>query len=158
MLPERCELKDRELVSVRTAPDDFGNGYSGLTTVTSSPMQLIKIDRSFTVGLGQDLPGAEGELEVVRGIVNAHGLPTIAGGGETATQAVLLTKAGCAYHQIHFSRHPEPLPWTSGLPQHGIQVSHETQRKWCLKFGPLLADVSRPRKPRRGSRWLPDEV
>lgn len=101
------------MVSVRTAPDDFGNGYSSLTTVTSSPMQLIKIDRSFSVDLGQDLPGAERALEVVRGIVtvaNAHGLPTIAGGGETAKQAVLLTKAGCAYLQIHFFRRPEPPP------------------------------------------------
>ena len=35
---------------------------------------------------------------------------------------------------------------------------HETLREWCLKFGPLFTDELRQREPRRGSRWLPDEV
>ena len=39
------------------------------------------------------------------------------------------------------------------LHQRGIQVSHETLRKWCIKFGPLFAEELRHREPRRGSRW-----
>ncbi|CAM3779934.1 IS6 family transposase [Deinococcus frigens] len=44
------------------------------------------------------------------------------------------------------------------LHQHGIQVSHETLREWCIKFGPLFAEHLRHREPRRGSRWHLDEV
>ncbi len=42
--------------------------------------------------------------------------------------------------------------------QRGIQVSHETLREWCLKFGPLFAEELRHREPRRGSRWHLDEM
>jgi len=44
------------------------------------------------------------------------------------------------------------------LYQRGIQVSHETLREWCIKFGPLFAEDLRHREPWRGSRWYLDEV
>ena len=44
------------------------------------------------------------------------------------------------------------------LHQRGIEVSHETLREWCIKFGPLFAQDLRHREPRRGSRWHLDEV
>ncbi|ULH17939.1 IS6 family transposase (plasmid) [Deinococcus sp. KNUC1210] len=44
------------------------------------------------------------------------------------------------------------------LHQRGIEVSHETLREWAIKFGPLFACGLRHREPRRGSRWLLDEV
>ena len=44
------------------------------------------------------------------------------------------------------------------LHQRGIQVSHETLREWCIKFGPLFVENLRHREPRRGSRWHLDEV
>lgn len=39
------------------------------------------------------------------------------------------------------------------LHQRGLEISHETLREWCLKFGPQFTD-----ELRRGSRWLLDEV
>ncbi|THF85417.1 IS6 family transposase [Deinococcus sp. KSM4-11] len=44
------------------------------------------------------------------------------------------------------------------LHQRGIEVSHETLREWCITFSALFADDLRQREPRRGSRWLMDEV
>ena len=44
------------------------------------------------------------------------------------------------------------------LYQRGIQVSHETLRKWCIKFSALFAEELRHWEPRRGSRWHLDEV
>jgi len=44
------------------------------------------------------------------------------------------------------------------LYQRGIEVSHETLREWCIKFGPFFAEDLRHREPRRGSRWHLDEV
>jgi len=36
------------------------------------------------------------------------------------------------------------------LFERGINVSHETIRVWCVKFGPNIAEALRHRKPRRG--------
>lgn len=44
------------------------------------------------------------------------------------------------------------------LFQRGIQVSHETIRYWCEKFGPTITNELRKREPRSGSRWHLDEV
>jgi putative transposase len=44
------------------------------------------------------------------------------------------------------------------LHQRSIQVSHETLREWCFKFGPLFAEDLRHWEPGRGSRWYLDEV
>ncbi len=44
------------------------------------------------------------------------------------------------------------------LQERGIQVSHETLRRWNIKFAPLLTEELRHREPRRGSRWFLDEV
>ena len=44
------------------------------------------------------------------------------------------------------------------LFERGIEVSHETVRVWCAKFGPELAEALRHRKPRRGRSWHLDEV
>jgi len=44
------------------------------------------------------------------------------------------------------------------LFQRGIQVSHETIRYWCEKFGPTITNELRKREPLRGSRWHLDEV
>jgi putative transposase len=44
------------------------------------------------------------------------------------------------------------------LFERGIDVSHETLRAWCVKFGPGLAEALRQRKPKRGRVIHPDEM
>ncbi len=44
------------------------------------------------------------------------------------------------------------------LFERGVDVSHETVRVWCAKFGPDLAEALRHRKPRRGTTWHLDEM
>ena len=44
------------------------------------------------------------------------------------------------------------------LFKRGIDVSHETVRIWCAKFGPDLAEALRHRRPRRGNTWHLDEM
>ncbi len=105
-------LHEVHKLGVRTALDDFGNGYSSLTALTSLPVQVVKIDRSFTAPIGEDTPGGRQALEVVRGIVTlatAYGLPTVAEGIETPEQADLLLKVGCTYFQGYLFGRPEPL-------------------------------------------------
>ncbi len=44
------------------------------------------------------------------------------------------------------------------LFERGIDVSHETIRAWCHRFGPDMAEALRHRSPRRGRSWHLDEV
>ena len=44
------------------------------------------------------------------------------------------------------------------LSERGINVSHETLRAWCARFGPNLAEALKHRKPKRGRVWHLDEV
>lgn len=40
----------------------------------------------------------------------------------------------------------------------GIEVSHESVRAWCIRFGPDIAEALRHMKPRRGRNWHLDEM
>jgi putative transposase len=44
------------------------------------------------------------------------------------------------------------------LAERGVVVSHESIRRWCLRFGAACADWLRRRRPRRGDTWHMDEV
>jgi putative transposase len=44
------------------------------------------------------------------------------------------------------------------LAARGIEVSHETVRKWARKFGQNLANKIRRRLPAPGDKWHLDEV
>ena len=57
---------------------------------------------------------------------------------------------------------PEQRPagaWTlPTLDRMRTPLLHETLREWAIKFGPLFAADLRHQEPRRGSRWLLEEV
>ncbi|MER6113199.1 IS6 family transposase [Streptomyces hirsutus] len=42
--------------------------------------------------------------------------------------------------------------------QRGVIISHETVRRWCMKFGQAYANGLRRRRPRPGDKWHLDEV
>ena len=44
------------------------------------------------------------------------------------------------------------------LLEHGIDVTHEAIRQWCLKFGQEYANPLKRRRPRTGDKWHLDEV
>ena len=44
------------------------------------------------------------------------------------------------------------------LARRGVEVSYETIRQWCLKFGQAYANKLRRRRPRPGNKWHLDEV
>ena len=44
------------------------------------------------------------------------------------------------------------------LAQRGINVSYETIRRWCIRFGPAYANRLRKRSAPGGDQWFVDEV
>jgi diguanylate cyclase (GGDEF)-like protein len=102
------EVLDRiKALGVDLVLDDFGTGYSSLAYVQRFPIDVLKIDRSFVLNLGQD----DEDRTIVETIVSmARGLRVgvIAEGVETAAQAGALSEMGCPMAQgYHYSR---PLP------------------------------------------------
>ena len=44
------------------------------------------------------------------------------------------------------------------LAERGINVSYETVRRWCIRFGPVYANRLRKRSGPGSDRWFVDEV
>ncbi|MGD9753643.1 MAG: EAL domain-containing protein [Acidimicrobiia bacterium] len=85
-------------LGVRIAIDDFGTGYSSLAYLQLFPIDVMKIDRSFVLGLGTD-PKA---TELVRAVINLSeslGMTTLAEGIETEEQLSELRRLGCQLGQ-----------------------------------------------------------
>lgn len=104
--PERAlpVLRGLHGLGVRIAVDDFGTGYSSLAYLRRLPVDEVKIDKSFVLGLASDL----GDLAVVRSIIDlghSLGLTVIAEGVEQDATRDQLVEMGCDVAQGYlFSR------------------------------------------------------
>jgi diguanylate cyclase (GGDEF)-like protein/PAS domain S-box-containing protein len=79
---------------VRLALDDFGTGYASLGYLQQLPFDVIKLDRSFVMGLGT----SDRTEQIVAAVVRiAHGLGAtlVAEGVENAMQLARLRAIGC---------------------------------------------------------------
>ncbi|MGJ8582280.1 MAG: putative bifunctional diguanylate cyclase/phosphodiesterase, partial [Psychromonas sp.] len=121
---ETSELQDIENVAnimqactelgVGFALDDFGTGYCSLTYLKRLPVNLIKIDQSFILGM-LDYPDDLSIVEGVLGLSRAFQRDVIAEGVETLAHGVALLRLGCCYAQGYGIARPMPagemLPW-----------------------------------------------
>ena len=103
-ITERVLLRDQPTISalladlnragVRLSIDDFGTGYSALSYLRRFPFQMLKIDRSFILGV----PENQEDAELTRAIVamaQALGLTVLAEGVERQEQLDFLSALGC---------------------------------------------------------------
>jgi EAL domain-containing protein (putative c-di-GMP-specific phosphodiesterase class I) len=83
---------------VRIAIDDFGTGYSSLSRLSDLPVDTLKIDRSFIMGL-PDSRAAARLVPTIIGLARAFDLITVAEGVETRDQLEFLARSGCDQSQ-----------------------------------------------------------
>jgi EAL domain-containing protein (putative c-di-GMP-specific phosphodiesterase class I) len=98
-------LSNIAALGVRLALDDFGTGYSSLSYLRAYPIDTVKIDRSFILGLPHD-PGACRLAESIIVMCAALGKNVVAEGVETEAQRQFLRRAGCTVIQGYLTGRP----------------------------------------------------
>ncbi len=107
---EAERLQALRRLGVRLAIDDFGTGYSSLSYLRRFPMDVLKIDRSFTKDVCED-------SALVRAIVamgESLGLVLIPEGIESLEQADCLRALGCRLGQGFYFGRPVPAEQLTG--------------------------------------------
>lgn len=100
-------LRGLKSVGVGLELDDFGKGYSSLSYLHRYPFDILKVDKAFVNGLGQQAD-ADAIVHTIIALAHTLGLKVIAEGIETENQLEILHALGCEYGQGYlFSR---PLP------------------------------------------------
>ncbi|MGW6929887.1 sensor domain-containing protein [Lentzea sp. NPDC054927] len=95
-------------LGVRLAIDDFGTGYSSLAQLLTLPLNTLKIDRSFTAGLGRS-DEAEAIVTSIIAMAHAVDMTVIAEGVEQVEQLEILRALGCDQAQGFLLGRPVPL-------------------------------------------------
>ena len=100
-------LQRIENLGVGISIDDFGTGYSSLSYLKWLPADVLKIDKSFVKGIGENAEDTAIARMVVE-LAHTLGMEVIAEGVETNGHVALLEEMGCDMAQgFHFER---PLP------------------------------------------------
>ncbi|MEG0877958.1 MAG: EAL domain-containing protein [Oscillospiraceae bacterium] len=88
--------------------DDFGSGYSSLSTLKDLPVDFVKIDKIFLDCAVNDTKGGK-ILESIISMTKWLGLSIVAEGVETQEQCNFLKGAGCDIVQGYFYSRPLPI-------------------------------------------------
>ncbi|HVA91343.1 MAG TPA: EAL domain-containing protein [Chloroflexota bacterium] len=95
-------------LGVRLAIDDFGTGYSSLGYLKELPVDEVKIDKSFVLGMGTGDRRDEAIVRSVVAMAHALGLSVVAEGVEDAVTFALLGTFGCDVAQGYYLSRPKP--------------------------------------------------
>ncbi|MCW2545949.1 MAG: response regulator receiver modulated diguanylate cyclase/phosphodiesterase [Mycobacterium sp.] len=98
-------LSKLKSTGVRLALDDFGTGYSSLSYLRAFPVDVLKIDQTFLVGIGLD-PIDSDFLAAVTHLAHVLGVAVTAEGVETQSQRDGVIAVGCESSQGYFYARP----------------------------------------------------
>jgi len=106
------EVTQRSLIDLRNlgvvvAIDDFGTGYSSLASLSTLPVSVIKIDKSFVDKIDTE-PGAGPIVVAIVDMAHALGLQVVAEGVTRQSQRQCLVECGCDVGQGYL--------WSEALP------------------------------------------
>jgi diguanylate cyclase (GGDEF)-like protein len=101
-------IRQLKQLGVKIAMDDYGTGYSSLTTLQNFPFDKIKIDRAFIDGVTTNRQSAA----IVRSTIilaDSLGIPVLAEGVEREEHMDFLLQEGCPQVQGYLFGRPMPL-------------------------------------------------
>jgi len=118
----RRTLQSLRTQGMRVSLDDFGTGYSSLSYLLSFPLDRIKIDRSFTMGLGIQ-ERASVLVEGVSSMSRKLGMSVLIEGVETAKQLRMIEALGTISEaQGYLFSRPVPEKDVAGLLRRDFRV------------------------------------
>lgn len=97
-------LKELNEFGIALAIDDFGTGHSSLSRLSLLPIKILKVDRSFVLGIGTHEP--EAIIKIILQLAKLLKLKVIAEGVENKKQLNFLTKLGCHIIQGYYYSKP----------------------------------------------------
>lgn len=118
-------LRRVRTLGVTVALDDFGTGYSSLETLRCFPFDKIKLDRSFTQGLENDVQ-AKAIVRSVLALGKNLNVKVLAEGVETNVQYSVLKTEGCDEVQGYYFGRPQRLVASAA---EGLNVPEEDLAK-----------------------------
>jgi EAL domain-containing protein (putative c-di-GMP-specific phosphodiesterase class I) len=99
-----AELRD---MGVQLAIDDFGSGYSALSSLKRFRVDVLKVDRAFVAELGR--ASTDGAImAAIIDLTHALGLRAVGEGVERPDQLAVLRALGCDAGQGYLFGRPEP--------------------------------------------------
>ncbi|MBM7321572.1 EAL domain-containing protein [Agrobacterium sp. S2] len=117
----------------RIALDDFGTGYSSLSYLSRFPVDIVKIDQSFTRSICDDTVEIRQRnrmlVEGIAAISHKMNCVVIAEGVETEEQKLLLADMGADYGQGYFFARPQPVERLIGAYEAGSGQSRAAARQ-----------------------------
>ena len=97
--------------------DDFGTGYSSLHMLSSMPIDVLKMDRSFIFDIENNKKNVQ-LVALIIGIAKNMNIPVIAEGVETEQQVKILKDLGCSFVQgYYFSKPLHPTDFMTNILQ-----------------------------------------
>jgi EAL domain-containing protein (putative c-di-GMP-specific phosphodiesterase class I) len=113
-------LEEFRTLGVRLAMDDFGTGFSSMAQLKRIPIDTLKIDMSFVIGLAQE-PADQAIVEAIVHLGEAFGLDLVAEGVENHEDMAELIRLGCHRAQGFLLAKPmpaaelDPLLWRGSI-------------------------------------------
>ena len=107
-------------LGVRIAIDDFGIGYSSLSTLKRFPLDTIKIDRSFIRDM-ESIAEDKALTEAIIAMGRTLSMTVVAQGVETKEQADFLRLNACDEFQGFYLNRPAPAERIASLLQSQLQ-------------------------------------
>ena len=110
-------------LGVRLALDDFGTGYSSLSYLKRFPIDVLKIDKSFTFDVITDA-GAASITRAIIAMARSLNMTTVAEGVETVEQLEFLNALGCDVIQGYLISRPLPAEQITLLLNEGPRIPY----------------------------------
>jgi len=98
-------LTDLKDLGVLLALDDFGTGYSSLSYLKQFPVDILKIDRTFTADLLHD-PASHAIVTKIIELAHMLDLAVVSEGVETAAQRAAVSLLGSEFYQGYYFARP----------------------------------------------------
>ena len=120
-------LRRLHAMGVKIAMDDFGKGYSSLSSLQTFPFDKIKIDREFIANLGAN----ENSAAIVRAVIglgSSLNVPVIAEGVESSAQLEFLTRETVDEVQGYLLGRPYPIQHYAELIGHPVDATKSPSR------------------------------